>query len=108
MSGIHKDGMGWNACGVWCGECSKDTCEGCEYEFKTFKGFSQETIDCLKKEIDEDNPNRNYCKYFECKHEHYEVCEFTQERCDWVGLCCCLNSLCEACENTDTCEIKEN
>ena len=53
MSGIHKK-MGWNACGVYCGECCKDTCEGCEYEYKPFKGFSQETIDRLKKIIAEE------------------------------------------------------
>lgn len=54
-SGVHKDGMGWNANGVWCGECCKDTCEGCENEHKFFEGFSQETIDRLKKEIMEDD-----------------------------------------------------
>ena len=58
MSGFHKDGMGWNAYGVWCGECEKDTCEGCEYEFKPFEGFSQETIDHLKK-VNEENDNEN-------------------------------------------------
>lgn len=31
----------------------------------------------------------------------------TNERCDWVGLCMNLKSLCEACEYTDSCEIKE-
>lgn len=54
-SGVHKDGMGWNANGVWCGKCCKDTCEGCENEHKFFEGFSQETIDRLKKEIMEDD-----------------------------------------------------
>lgn len=54
-SGVHKDGMGWNANGVWCGECCKDTCEGCENEHKFFEGFSQETIDRLKKEIMEND-----------------------------------------------------
>lgn len=54
-SGVHKDGMGWNTNGVWCGKCCKDTCEGCENEHKFFEGFSQETIDRLKKEIMEDN-----------------------------------------------------
>lgn len=50
----------------------------------------------------------NNCKYFECKHEYYEVCNLTNERCDWVGLCMCLDNLCEACENVNTCDIKEN
>lgn len=54
-SGVHKDGMGWNANGVWCGKCCKDTCEGCENEHKLFEGFSQKTIDRLKKEIMEDD-----------------------------------------------------
>ena len=54
MSGIHKNGIGWNTCGVWCGKCLKDTCEGCEYEHKSFDGFSQKTIERLKKEIAED------------------------------------------------------
>ena len=31
MSGLHIDGIGWNALGVWCGECNTDTCEGCPY-----------------------------------------------------------------------------
>ena len=54
MSGIHKDGMGWNALGVWCGECGASTCEGCAAEFKPFQGFSEETIARLKKEQEED------------------------------------------------------
>lgn len=28
MSGLHRDGIGWNALGVWCGECGAGTCEG--------------------------------------------------------------------------------
>ena len=54
-SGVHKDGLGWNACGVFCGECLHDTCEGCKNEHKFFEGFSQEIIDRLKKEIMEDD-----------------------------------------------------
>ena len=54
MSGIHKDGLGWNACGVYCGKCYKDTCEGCKDEFKRFEGFSVETIERLKIEFNED------------------------------------------------------
>ena len=56
MSGIHKDGMGWNALGVWCGECLTDTCEGCPYEFKRFEGFSKEIIERLKEAEKEDEP----------------------------------------------------
>ena len=44
MSGSHEDGMGWNALGVWCGECDADTCEGCEYEYRPFQDFGKKVI----------------------------------------------------------------
>lgn len=27
--GRHEEGLGWNPNGVFCGECSNMTCEGC-------------------------------------------------------------------------------
>lgn len=33
VGGIHCDGIGWNPHGVWCGECNRDTCEGCINEY---------------------------------------------------------------------------
>ena len=54
MSGVHKDGIGWNACGVYCGKCGKNTCKGCKDEFKPWKGLSRKTIERLKKEFNED------------------------------------------------------
>lgn len=50
MSGIHKDGVGWNALGVWCGECLTDTCEGCPYEFKREEA-EKEDEPILRKEV---------------------------------------------------------
>lgn len=54
LSGIHKDGLGWNAYGVFCGECNRDTCKGCQYEYKAWGGLSKETIDYIKKEVEDD------------------------------------------------------
>ena len=54
-SGLHKDGLGWNAYGVYCGKCSRNTCEGCPNEYVQFKGFSEEALQCIKQEIMEDN-----------------------------------------------------
>ena len=34
IGGRHSDGEGWNPNGVFCGECSNDTCESCEHRFK--------------------------------------------------------------------------
>lgn len=45
MSGLHKDGLGWNARGVFCGECGSDTCEGCQNEYKPWSGLSEEAIE---------------------------------------------------------------
>ena len=30
--GYHCGAEGYNPNGVWCDECSHDTCEGCKYE----------------------------------------------------------------------------
>lgn len=54
MTGIHKDGLGWNACGVFCGECNNDTCEGCPNERKMWDGLKEETIKRIRKEINDD------------------------------------------------------
>lgn len=54
MTGIHKDGLGWNACGVFCGECNSDTCEGCPNEHKIWDGLNKETIERIRKEINDD------------------------------------------------------
>jgi len=35
VGGQHSCGVGWNPNGLWCGECSTSTCEGCAYEFAT-------------------------------------------------------------------------
>lgn len=32
-TGTHEDGLGWNAKGEFCGECTAKTCRGCEYEY---------------------------------------------------------------------------
>ena len=32
-TGTHEDGLGWNAKGLFCGECTAKTCLGCEYEY---------------------------------------------------------------------------
>ena len=29
VGGHHDSGVGWNSNGVWCGECSRATCDGC-------------------------------------------------------------------------------
>jgi hypothetical protein len=29
VGGFHSAGMGWNPHGIWCGECSNDSCENC-------------------------------------------------------------------------------
>jgi len=29
LGGVHSEGTGWNPNGVWCGECSSISCEGC-------------------------------------------------------------------------------
>ena len=54
MSGIHKNGLGWNACGVFCGECNRCTCEGCPNERKPWDGLSQEIIDYIRREVNDD------------------------------------------------------
>lgn len=51
MSGLHKDGFGWNAYGVFCGECSRDTCDGCQNEYKPWSGLSEETIERIRNEV---------------------------------------------------------
>ena len=57
MSGVHKDGVGWNAYGVYCGKCFQNTCKGCPSEFKQWEGLSTETMERLKKEFAEDINN---------------------------------------------------
>lgn len=32
-TGTHEDGLGWNANGEFCGECSAKTCRGCANEY---------------------------------------------------------------------------
>lgn len=54
MTGIHKDGLGWNTCGVFCGECNSDTCEGCPNEQKMWGGLNEEAIKRIRKEINDD------------------------------------------------------
>ena len=29
LGGTHSDGMGWAPDGTFCGECTRDNCEGC-------------------------------------------------------------------------------
>lgn len=67
MSGLHKEGLGWNALGVYCGECDIDDCTGCKYEYKPFQGFSSETVKRLRKEINEDNKSKEPVEYVELK-----------------------------------------
>lgn len=59
MSGIHSEGLGWNALGVYCGECSRDTCTGCKYEYRPFQGFGPDTINRLREEFNEDTTEDN-------------------------------------------------
>lgn len=33
VGGVHDCGTGWNPQGVFCGECSRETCKGCVNEF---------------------------------------------------------------------------
>lgn len=90
MSGIHKDGIGWNALGVWCGECSEDTCEGCKYEFRPFQGFSEKVIAEFKKaqKEDEEFMERELKKPYENMPVENPIPVNA-----WCGEC-----------NTDTCE----
>ena len=53
LIGAHKNGFGWNAYGVFCGECNSDTCDGCPYEFKLWNGLAKETIERIKEETNE-------------------------------------------------------
>lgn len=54
MSGLHIDGIGWNALGVWCGECGAATCEGCKYEYRPFQGFNEKVIAEFKRAQEEE------------------------------------------------------
>lgn len=54
MSGLHKDGLGWNACGVFCGECGCDTCEGCHNEYTPWSGLSEEAIERIRNKVSEE------------------------------------------------------
>ena len=55
MTGVHKNGLGWNARGVFCGECNCDTCEGCPNEHKAWEGPDEETIERIRKEINDED-----------------------------------------------------
>lgn len=90
MSGIHKDGIGWNALGVWCGECGEDTCEGCKYEFRPFQGFSEKVIAEFKRaqKEDEEFMERELKKPYENMPVENPIPANA-----WCGEC-----------NTDTCE----
>lgn len=35
VGGHHDNGIGWNPNGVWCGECTKESCSGCVNEHLT-------------------------------------------------------------------------
>lgn len=87
MSGLHKDGLGWNARGVFCGECGSDTCEGCQNEYKPWSGLSEEAIE----------------QFAEAKR----LLKLAVEDMKNVNLCsevCCRDSF--ACRVSDTCDFK--
>ena len=90
MSGLHIDGIGWNALGVWCGECSASTCEGCKYEYRPFQGFSEKVIAEFKKvqKEDEEFMERELKKPYENMPVENPIPANA-----WCGEC-----------NTDTCE----
>ena len=35
LGGVHDEGLGWNPNGVFCGECSNMTCNGCPSRHST-------------------------------------------------------------------------
>lgn len=37
IGGHHSDGCGWNPAGTFCGECSYDSCVGCDRV--SFEGY---------------------------------------------------------------------
>lgn len=41
--GSHEGGIGWNALGVWHGECTKATCKGCPYEFDPTDPYKEQS-----------------------------------------------------------------
>ena len=62
MTGVHRNGLGWNARGVFCGECKCDTCEGCPNEQKVWDGPDEETIKRISEEIDDEDEHLRYKK----------------------------------------------
>lgn len=37
VGGVHSDGLGWNPFKMFCGECTRETCQGCKHRFNTNK-----------------------------------------------------------------------
>ena len=50
MTGEHKYGFGWNAHGVFCGECNRDDCKGCLNEQKVWEEPYEEIIKHIRDE----------------------------------------------------------
>lgn len=40
--GYIDEGIGWNPLGIWCGECTKSTCKGCQYEYNTIDKYKED------------------------------------------------------------------
>lgn len=65
VGGIHDSGEGWNPQGVWCGECSSETCKGCVNEHATTG-----VLDELKQspEAQQAACDSEQCSFPECDH----------------------------------------
>lgn len=41
VGGCHEDAIGWNPQGVWCGECTRESCKGCINEHETVPAYEK-------------------------------------------------------------------
>ena len=41
VGGFHEDAIGWNPQGVWCGECTRESCKDCTNEHETVPAYEK-------------------------------------------------------------------
>ena len=41
VSGYHSEAIGWNPHGIWHGECTRASCNGCPYEHEAIVHYKE-------------------------------------------------------------------
>lgn len=41
VGGYHSEAIGWNPYGIWHGECTRASCNGCPYEHETTDPYKE-------------------------------------------------------------------